>query len=27
VIHFSYNSTLCLMFLIGVLFEGFPIDQ
>jgi membrane protease YdiL (CAAX protease family) len=27
VIHFSYNSTLCFMFLIGVLFEGFPADQ
>jgi membrane protease YdiL (CAAX protease family) len=25
IIHLSYNSTICLMFLIGVLVQGFPV--
>jgi membrane protease YdiL (CAAX protease family) len=25
IIHFSYNSTICLLFLIGVLVQGFPV--
>ena len=25
IIHLSYNSTICLLFLIGVLVHGFPV--
>ena len=25
IIHFPYNSTICLLFLIGVLVQGFPV--
>ncbi|HEX2521321.1 MAG TPA: type II CAAX endopeptidase family protein [Terriglobia bacterium] len=27
VIHLSYNSTICLLFLVGVLVEGFPAEK
>ena len=27
VIHLSYNSTICLLFLVGILVEGFPAEK
>lgn len=27
IIHLSYNTTICLLFLVGVLVEGFPTER